>query len=168
VKLAGGAERADDGRPRDKSEISNNGHEMRDGSLQQLAEANWLRIKRDDCNDQVIPGKLGDVWEDDERMAVTIYEDLPDREITKRKWTYCKRACLGVGMTLEQDGDREGTLLFDPGNAEQVETAIRAARIKKKRIMSPAQTEVLARARESSPIMRKEGFQRCESTRRAS
>ena len=140
---------------------------MRDRSMIEFAEANRLKIKEDECHDQVIPGRLGDIWEyGPGSMAVAIYEDLPDREITKRKWTHCKKACLGVGMTLVQDGDREGTLLFDPGNAEQVAVAIKVLGIKKRRIMSPAQTEALARARESSPIMRRGEIQRRRRTRK--
>ena len=118
---------------------------MRDRSFIEFAEANRLKVKRDECNDQVIPGKLGDIWEyGPGSMAVTIYEILPKgREITKKKWTYCKRACLKVGMTLDVDCDREGTLLFDPENAEEVAVAIKVAKISRKRRVSEEEKQRL-------------------------
>lgn len=57
-------------------------------------------------------------------------------------------------MALLQDGDEEGTLLFDPADRAQVRVAIKAVGAKRKRVLSPAQREALAKARARSPLMR--------------
>ena len=43
---------------------------------------------------------------------------------------------LAAGFTLAQEGDSEGTLLFDPENVDQVAAAIHESRIRQRRVLS--------------------------------
>jgi len=117
--------------------------------MMDFAERHRLRIRRDEDGTRIIPGKYGHLWEDDERLAVTIFGP----GTTPRIWGNRRRACEAVGMELTQDGDSEGTLVFDPSNRGQARAAIKAAGVKRRRIMSPAQREAamrgLALAREA-------------------
>lgn len=109
-----------------------------------------LRTRRDEDGGRIVPGKHGKIDPYDiATLAVMILGSTP------RKWGFARRAGEAAGMTVLQDGDAEGTLLFDPSNAEQARTAIKIAAAKRKRIMSPAQREVLAKARKASPLMRR-------------
>ena len=116
--------------------------------LPELAEAHRLKVRRDDDGQRIIPGRYGHLWEFDHGMLAVTLLDL-----TPRQWTHRKRACIAAGMELHQDGEDEGTLIFDPGDAAHLAMAVKVAGIKKRRIMSEAQLAVLTRARESSPLM---------------
>jgi hypothetical protein len=118
--------------------------------LRSFAQAERLKLRKDEDGSLIVPGKKGHLWEyGDCFLAVTLLE------LTPRKWSHRRKLCLEAGMHLHQDGDFEGTCLFDPSDPTQVEVAIRVAEIKRRRIPSTAQLEVLARAREASPIMRR-------------
>jgi len=118
-------------------------------TIREFAERHRLRVRHDEDRTWIIPGRYGHLWDDGDRLAVTIFGE----HATKTLWTYRRRACLAAGMELVQDGDAEGTLMFDPSNAEQAQAAIRAAGVKRRRTLSPAQREVamrgLALAREA-------------------
>jgi hypothetical protein len=103
-----------------------------------FAESQRLKVRRDEDGTQIIPGKAGHVWAYGAgRLAVTLLE------LTPRTWGHRKRACLAVGMDLHQDGDYEGTLLFDPTDAEQVQVALKAAHVKRRRRVSTKTKERL-------------------------
>lgn len=55
-----------------------------------------------------------------------------------------RRALTTVGCELMQDGDDEGSLTFDPENAEQVRTVLRYVGLPEKRSMSDEQREAAA------------------------
>lgn len=61
-----------------------------------------------------------------------------------RKWGVVRDACLATGMTLVQEGDAEGALTFDPMDIGQVQEAIKAAKVKTRRRVSPERAAVLA------------------------
>ncbi len=54
---------------------------------------------------------------------------------------------MAEGFVPKQDGDREGLLLFDPEDAAQGRVALKIARVKLRRTMSPKQVASLAAAR---------------------
>jgi hypothetical protein len=70
-------------------------------------------------------------------------------------WNNRRKACEAAGMEVLQDGDTEGTLLFNPEDKIQSRTAIRLVGARQKRQLSPehreAATERLRRFRESAP-----------------
>jgi hypothetical protein len=106
--------------------------------LRTFAEKHRLRVRRDEDNCQIIPGKDGHIWDyGDGLFGVTLLE------LTPMKWGYRRNACLRAGMELHQDGDSEGTCLFDPTDSEQVRVALKVAQVKRKRRVSPEQLERL-------------------------
>ena len=118
-----------------------------------FAEARRLRVRRDEDNTRIIPGRHGHIWDHgDDLFGVTLLD------LTPRKWTHRKKLCLEAGMELQQDGDFEGTLLFDPTDSNQVQVALKVAGVKRKRRVSPEQIERLKamsarnRIRKNSPV----------------
>lgn len=123
--------------------------------LKRFAERHRLRIRMDDDALPVIPGRDGQVYQHGPgRLAVMLTHNGEMTSGTKQRWSYRRRACIEVAMVCIQDGDDEGTCVFDPENDEQAQVAIRVARIKRRRLPSEAQLAVLARARDASPLMR--------------
>ena len=95
-----------------------------------------------DSGDQtvIIPGKLGHIYEYDvdENVFGVIIMPNPPRKL---HWGFTKRTLLEYGFTIVQDGDGEGAAIFDPDNETQAKLAIRAARIKHIRKLSPEESK---------------------------
>lgn len=88
---------------------------------------------------KIIPGRFGHLYEySDELLGVIVIPNPP----RMRYWGVTRLSLLSAGLRIVQDGDREGTATFDPHNLDQVKAAIRAAGVKRKRQLSPAQREV--------------------------
>jgi hypothetical protein len=66
-------------------------------------------------------------------------------------WEARKVMWKNAGMEILQDGDWEGSAIFDPENARQRALAVKTAGVRPKRVMSPAQAEVLRQARKLLP-----------------
>lgn len=117
-------------------------------TIKEFATENKVRIKLDEVNDPIVIAKHGQIYEYSDNQFGVMF-------LTKSvgKWNNRRKACEGAGMTLIQDGDTEGTLLFDPDNQAQAKTAIRTVGARQKRELSPerkqAGAERLARWRES-------------------
>lgn len=102
--------------------------------IQQFADNHRLHTRIDEDGTKIIPGKMGHIYEyDDERLGVIVVPKLPRVQY----WGFAKRALLPLGFEIVQDGDGEGAAAFDPSNSAQVKAAIRAAKIKRKRNLSP-------------------------------
>ena len=120
--------------------------------LQSFAERHNLRIKLDSCRDHIIPGKKTasdmpgrvEYWNHiyDHGDGVTLGVCL--MLATKMRWTYAKKKLTAAGFVLRQDGDTEGTLLFDPADAKQARLAIRIVGAKRRRELTAG--DRLARA----------------------
>src|SRR5262245_4787182 len=52
---------------------------------------------------------------------------------TARTWGNARRAALGVGCTVRQNGNNEGTVTFDPADEKQVKVIFEWWRVKRKR-----------------------------------
>jgi hypothetical protein len=115
-------------------------------TVQEFAEQYRVRVRRDTCGEEIISGKR-------------FCKDMPDRLeyrshfydhvngrfglcllfATAAKWTYAKRRLSTLmHFALKQEGDREGTLLFDPSDPKQARTAIREAKVKYRRVLTEA------------------------------
>lgn len=106
--------------------------------MKAFAKTRQLTTKRDEDNTITVPGPIGHIWKyGTKRLAITFLD------LTTRQWATIRRACVKTGMELQQEGDYEGTLLFDPKNTKQVRAALKVTGLKKKRKMSPEQLERL-------------------------
>lgn len=70
---------------------------------------------------------------------------IPSGAIRPRLWHASREKGLAAGMTLLQDGDWEGTLLFDPHDGNQAKLAIKIAGIQPSRNSSAAELMNLAK-----------------------
>ncbi len=67
---------------------------------------------------------------------------------SKTWWNRRRETLAALGCRIEQDGDTEGSLSFDPGNAAQCRAVITAVRLKRQRVSpAPSAAQQLARAR---------------------
>jgi hypothetical protein len=132
-------------------------------TLQRFATRHRLKTRVDSDETRIIPGRDGQLYEHAPGQLAVMF--LSARAKSPGMWNNRRRAGEAVGMTLYQNGDQEGVLTFDPLNAKQVALAIKIASIKRKRIMSPAQKEILARATSKSPIGKRVWAQLQESFR---
>jgi hypothetical protein len=65
------------------------------------------------------------------------------RTFRPSRWEGVRKQCLAAGMTLHQNGDSEGSLLFDPDNDAQAKLAISIVKPRVKRILSPERRAAL-------------------------
>lgn len=103
-------------------------------TVKEFAVRQRLRTRSDEDSTDIVPGKVGYVYEyDDELLGVMV---MPKGRQTQY-WTYAKRALLQVGCLIVQNGDHEGAATFDPLASAQVKAALRAAGIHRIRVPAP-------------------------------
>jgi hypothetical protein len=61
-----------------------------------------------------------------------------------RAWSSAKRTLTAAGFTIRQNGDMDGTALFDHADAQQARLALKIARIRKRRVLTPEQRQKMA------------------------
>jgi len=74
---------------------------------------------------------------DEESFGVMIMPNPPRRQF----WGFAKAKLIAGGFKVVQDGDGEGVATFDPANPKQAKLAIRAANVKRRRVLSPEHRE---------------------------
>ena len=121
-------------------------------NAEQFCERFRLRLKRDRCGDQIIPGKFGHLYEHGPGVFGLVLEAPADSTRLDRMLRSRKRKALAAGFVLHQEGDAEAILLFDPANPRQARLAVRLVGAKLKRVASTAQLEALRMAREARRI----------------
>lgn len=104
----------------------------RSSTLGQFAHKHGLRRTKDEVTrEPMIEGRVGSIHPSGAtRLSVVIMN------ATANLWAYRRKACLGAGMQLSQDGDAEGVCTFDPRDEEQAQAAIKAAEPYKLRKLS--------------------------------
>lgn len=107
-----------------------------------FAEKLRLKVKRDEAGDPIIPGKRGHIYEHDAETLGVLLE-YP----TARRWNWARRKLEAAAFTIWQDGDTEGTALFDPNNQVQAKLALQLVGIKRKRRAKLSQAFLEARKR---------------------
>jgi hypothetical protein len=112
-----------------------------------------LRLGRDELGEKIIPGKLGDIYEYGPTLLGVMFMPDPPRA---RLWPAARKKLLSAGFHVLQNGDWEGAATFDPDNPAQAKLAIGVAKIKRIRVLSPAETEA-----------RRECMQRVNTRRRS-
>jgi hypothetical protein len=109
--------------------------------IEQFADKHRLKARRDECNDTIIPGKFGQIYDNcDGRLGVMYMPDPHGkRDSHPGRWNNRKRKLLAAGCQIKNDGDVEGIALFDPESPAQIRLAIQVAGIKRKRAVSDEQ-----------------------------
>jgi hypothetical protein len=110
-----------------------------DMDLREFAARHRLRIQRvsDDMTD-IIPGREGHSHIFEYASGFLAVMVMPDGD-TAHRWIAARSAFVVAGMTINQDGDCEGTAVFTPTNIDQVLLALRYAKIRSRRRISERQ-----------------------------
>lgn len=101
--------------------------------LETFIEHHRLRQKRDGCGDLNAIGKRGTIYEYGSGLFAVTVMGAPSAQ----HWNTFRLALKGAGCRITQNGDEEGTAVFDPENAEQVRIALAAIHAFRKRKLSP-------------------------------
>jgi hypothetical protein len=110
-----------------------------------FAQVENVRLRHDDCGDEMLLGRRGHVFEyGSGRMGLYLTFN------TKRQWSAAKRKLLAAGFVITQEGDTEGVATFDASNAGQVLVALKLAGIHRRRKPSAAMLAALATARDAA------------------
>ena len=104
-----------------------------------------LRVRRAEDGEAVIKGKHGQIYFHSDGVFGALLMPNGHRP---RLWPGARRRLEAVGCEIHQDGDHEGSVLFDPANLKQCRLVLKVVGAKRKRIPSPAQLESLRKARE--------------------
>ncbi len=106
--------------------------------IQEFADNHRLKTRVDDDLTKIIPGKFGHLFEyGDDVLGVMVMPDPPKRNY----WGKTRASLIEAGFQVVQDGDGEGSAIFNPANPKQMKLAIRAAGVKRRRVLSPADRE---------------------------
>jgi len=121
-------------------------------TIEQFVETYRVKPRKDSCGEVIIPGKPRKTkWTEDKSHIYENGDNQASRQFglclmnplpyTESKGTYrnAQKRLLAAGFIQGQDGDSEGTFLFDPSNPVQAKLAIREAGIKIARTLSPEQ-----------------------------
>ena len=100
--------------------------------LKQFAEHYRLKIRQGEDGEPVILGKFGHLYEHNQELFGLMFIP-PEKVGTDKRWGYAKRKFETRDFVIWQDGDYEGSALFDPANRSQARLALKVAGIKRKR-----------------------------------
>ncbi len=114
--------------------------------IQAFANLYRLRLKRHEDGELIITGKLGHIYGHDDATLGLMF--MPNRP---RLWSHAKRKLEAADFTIWQNGDEEGSALFDPTDKAQARLALRVVGIRRKRRASPAQLANLRKAPDRRP-----------------
>jgi len=121
------------------NELLRNIEAQRTMTIFEFASKHRLRIKRDECGEQTVLGKRGIISEFDTSkglLAATIL-GAPSAQ----HWNTHSRAMRAAGCTIAQNGDAEGTVVFDPADTNQTDAALRAIQARRKRTVHADRAE---------------------------
>lgn len=109
--------------------------------LREFGKEYRLKITRDECNDPIIRGSRGNLYEySANQIGLMMISD----EGHPRLWNIVREKCLEAGMILHHNGDGEGSFSFDPANDVQARLAIKSAGVcPKKRISEEHKARLL-------------------------
>ncbi len=90
------------------------------------------RSRLSDDRSEFVRGHCGEMYE-----YGSVYFAVMLLDLTAREWGYRKRTGKRHGMTVMQNGDREGTMTFDPTDRGQADLAIKFAGVRRKKRITP-------------------------------
>ena len=103
--------------------------------IEKFAEKHRLRVSNDECGDLVISGsKRHQIFDNgDGRLGVLLVFSSP------KKWNNRRKLMTAAGFEPRQDARTEGTALFNPGDHEQSELAMKIIGARPKLALTPEQ-----------------------------
>jgi hypothetical protein len=122
-------------------------------TLAEFSEQYRVRVRRDDCGDPMIPGKLGHLYEHGAVRFGIVLQAPTNSTALDATLRSRKRRAIAAGFILRQEGDSEAILLFDPADTKQARLSIRLIHAKKiKSAPRPTDAQLRARALFSSKV----------------
>ena len=112
-------------------------------SMNHFANRHRLRLRCAEDGGRVIKGRHGEIYEHADGLLGVLVMPNGHRP---RHWPGARRRLEAVGCTIWQNGDHEGSVLFDPANLKQCRLVLKVIGAKRKRIPSPAQLAALEKA----------------------
>ena len=109
-----------------------------DHLLKSFAHRERLNTRIDRDGTLIVPGRLGHLYQHDEQSLGVL---IMPPHVRARCWTLTRRRLASLGFRVTQDGDAEGAALFAASDPEQARAAIKAAGVKRRRQLSPAQVK---------------------------
>jgi hypothetical protein len=119
-----------------------------------FAEQYRLRTQRDNLGETFIPCQRGQIYHHGGDTLGVLVINEGRAHSSPSIWANVRRGLLAAGFTLHQNGDYEGSLLFDSQNPEMAQAAIQFMRARRKRKVTP---ELLAHLGEIGKLRRFEG-----------
>jgi hypothetical protein len=101
--------------------------------LETFADRYHLRLKGDRCGDPFIPCQRGQIYEHGGGTFGAMAINDAGGKSSPKVWGNIRRALLAAGCIFHQNGDGEGTCLFDSEDPAQSRVAIMAMKARKKR-----------------------------------
>jgi hypothetical protein len=120
-----------------------------------FAQQYRLRVTRDECNDQVIQGKRGQLYFDGFELCLMVLDGKP---AISSKWKALESKLWMGDISENAQGERVQDVKITGIPLENARQAIRMCQIKPKRIMTDAQKAALDKARSLSPLRAPERF----------
>jgi hypothetical protein len=102
-------------------------------TIQEFSGRYRLRSKKDGCGEEIIPGKLGHLFDHGHGQFGIVLEDTSSGPSRARLLLSRKKAALRAGFLSKQQGECESVLLFDARNLKQAELAAKLVMARKKR-----------------------------------
>ena len=99
--------------------------------LEDFATKYRLKVRRAEDGEPVIPGKFGHLYHHDDSTLGLFF--MPERP---RRWSHARRKLEAADFTIWQNGDDEGSALFDPTNTIQARLALKVVGAKRKRTLT--------------------------------
>jgi hypothetical protein len=119
-------------------------------NIDQFAVSHHARVRKDECDEPIINGKLWKQQTKPGRMyGHHIYEHGDGRFgvmpmfDSARKWNNAKKTLTASGFTIKQNAETEGTALFDPENKTQARLAMKITGARIRRQLSPEKRDAL-------------------------
>jgi hypothetical protein len=122
-------------------------------NIEDFAGTYRLRIHIDQCREQIIPGKLGHIFDHGSGKFGIVLEEIVGSS-RGRLLLARRRTALQADFQMTQQGEFESVLLFDPNDCNQVRLAIRLVKARKKRTVhsNPASLRNLLKTPTQMPL----------------
>lgn len=107
-------------------------------NIQIFAALNGLKVVKDQCDEEIILGRIGHIFDHGSGMYGIVLEDTPFGPSRARLLLSQRKAALQGGFKMIQEGACESTLLFNPTDPNQAKLAIRLVKAARKRSVRPS------------------------------